>query len=129
MTEPKTPAALADQAAESIRSLNHATLSGRPGWEYPSDAYDVVGDLARLVMMLPQAIEQCGKFFDALVEAGHVGVDGYGRERGTTVPTMQEQVAAGLVDAAAYARHLHACLTTAHSALSTATYTNGATHG
>ena len=123
--EPKTPAALADQAAEAVRSLNHATLSARPGWEHPVDAYDVVGDLARMAMMLPQAIEQTGKFFDALVADGHVGVDGFGREKGTTVETMSAELAGALVDAAALARHLHEQLNIAHGALSSATYVHG----
>jgi hypothetical protein len=125
MTEPKTPASLADRAAESIRSLNHATLSRRDGWEYPADAYDVVGDLARLVMMLPQALEQTGKFFDDLADNGHVGVDAAGRERGTTAPVMQAHVAASLINAVALAKELCEELNDAHAALSHATYTNG----
>jgi hypothetical protein len=125
MTEPKTPAALADQAAESIRSLNYATLSKRDGWEYPADAYDVVGDLARLVAMLPQAIEQTGKFFDDLMANGHVGIDGDGRERGTTAPMIQAELAGALGNAAELARHVYEELNIAQSALSSATYTNG----
>lgn len=125
MTELKTPAALADRAAESIRSLNHATLSRREGWEYTADAYDVVGDLGRLVMMLPQALQQTGKFFDDLVDNGHVGVDEYGRERGTTVPAMQADLAGALIKAVALAQQLHEELNYAHAVLSNATYTNG----
>jgi hypothetical protein len=125
VTEPKTPAALADQAAESIRSLNHATLSRRDGWEYPADAYDVVGDLARLVMMLPQALEQTGKFFDDLADNGHVGVDAAGRERGTTAPVMQADLAGALIKAVALAQQLHEELNYAQAVISHATYTNG----
>ena len=43
----KTPAQLADDAAEAIRGLIHATMSTRPGWEYPADAYSVVGNRRR----------------------------------------------------------------------------------
>jgi hypothetical protein len=125
VTELKTPAALADQAAESIRSLNHATLSKRPGWEYPADAYDVVGDLARLAAMLPQALQQTGKFFDDMADNGHVGVDAAGRERGTTAPVMQAHLAASLINAVALAGELYEELKEAHAALSHATYTNG----
>jgi hypothetical protein len=119
---PKTPAALADEAAEAIRNLNHATLSRREGWQYPSDAYDVVGDLARLATMLPQALQQAGKFFDDLVESGHVGVDGYGQQRGQTVPLMQAEVTGALVNAISLAQHLYEELQIAHNALGSATY-------
>ncbi|NED60209.1 hypothetical protein G3I15_04625, partial [Streptomyces sp. SID10244] len=75
-TEPKTPAQLADDAAEAIRALNHATLSGRPGWEYPADAYSVVGNLGTLVMRLPQVLEQLTEFVEQLHADGHVKADG-----------------------------------------------------
>lgn len=125
MSDPKTPAVLADEAAESIRSLNHATLSKRPGWEYPSDAYDVVGDLGRLVMMLPQALQQAGKFFDDLADNGHVGVDSAGRENNVTARSMQIAVGNYLINAVAIATELYDELKDAHSALSYATYTEG----
>jgi hypothetical protein len=38
----KTPAQLADSAAEAIRALNHETMSSRADWEYPGDAYSTV---------------------------------------------------------------------------------------
>lgn len=71
-TDPKTPAQLADAAAEATRALNHATQSARDGWTYPADAYSTVADLARMASMLPQALVQIGRFMDALEETGRL---------------------------------------------------------
>jgi hypothetical protein len=47
-----TPAAAASIAGEAIRDLNHRTFAGPgrhlAGWEYPSDAYRVLGNLGYL---------------------------------------------------------------------------------
>lgn len=115
----KTPSQLADQAAEAVRSLNHATLSKRPGWEYPSDAYDVVGNLARLAMVLPQALQQTGRFFDDLANTRHMGVDA----DGTSVVEMQVDLGAALTAAVGSAQVLYLQLSRAHAVLSHATYT------
>src|SRR5213595_28204 len=56
-----TPAKHADNAYEAVRALNHATLGNRRGdedWQYPGDAYSVVGNLSQMAMVLPQALEQ-----------------------------------------------------------------------
>lgn len=123
--EQKTPAVLSGEAAAAVRSLNYATLRAGEGWQYPADVYDVVGDLGRMAMRLPQALQQAGKFFDDLADNGRVGVDADGRERGTTVPVMQAHVAAALMNAAVLAQQLNEQLREAHAALSHATYTNG----
>lgn len=117
MTEPKTPAELADTAAEAIRALNHATMSTRPGWEYPADAYSVVGNLLAMVQRLPQLLEQTGAHIEALAGGNHI--------RSTRGGNGAEEVAAALdalsrvsADAVAMA----AALDTAHSALSPLAY-------
>lgn len=115
----KTPSQLADQAAEAVRSLNHATLSKRPGWEYPSDAYDVVGGLARVAMMLPQALQQAGRFVDDIANNGHMGVDAGGPD----VAAMQTDLAVELTNAVNSAQVLYLQLSRAHAVLSHATYT------
>ncbi len=69
----KTPAQLADDAAEAIRAINHKTLGG--GYEHPSDVYDVVGGLAHLVRMLPQALQQAQGFIEKLNSTGELGHD------------------------------------------------------
>jgi hypothetical protein len=63
-------AAVARQAAEAIRSLNHATLGGLG---QPGDAYDVLGDLALAASRLPQALAQVGRWLAAALAAGQLG--------------------------------------------------------
>lgn len=110
---PQTPAQLASAAAESVRSLNHATLSpGRAGWEEPSDAYDVIGGLDRAASMLPQALDQVWSLLSGLAADGHLGSD-----RGTVTADMAEARLA-LDEARAAAQRLNAALTRAHSATS-----------
>jgi hypothetical protein len=72
MTGP-TPAGLADQAAEAVRALNHATIGGT-GLVHPADAYDVLGALALLAARLPQALGQVQNFLDDATEAGRVSI-------------------------------------------------------
>lgn len=74
MSEVPGAAALARQAAESLRSLNHATLS-RDGLACPGDAYAVLGELAGAVSRLPQALAQVGRHLAAALEAGQLGSD------------------------------------------------------
>jgi hypothetical protein len=74
-----TPAAAANIAGEAIRDLNHRTFAGpgrhMSGWEYPSDAYRVLGSLGYLAGGLPQVLEQIDRFLVQLQDAGHVGID------------------------------------------------------
>ena len=46
MTGPARPA---DDAAVAIRALNHATMPGGGGLEFPADAYDITGSLSFLI--------------------------------------------------------------------------------
>lgn len=62
-----TPAAtqrLADNAAEAIRALNHATLpaDGFPGLQHPCDAYYLLGALQQLAFRLPQLLAQLSAY-------------------------------------------------------------------
>ena len=116
MTDPKTAAQLADDAAEAIRSLNHATLSPRDGWEYPADAYSVVGGLGTLVMRLPQVLEQLTEFVGQLHADGHVVADG-----GDTIERVYN-LAAAKGDAVDAADKLRAALDEMHAALSPLAY-------
>ncbi|WP_425830663.1 hypothetical protein [Streptomyces fractus] len=75
MTTHPTPAALADQAAEAVRSLNHATQLIKGELTYPSDAYDVVASLKMLTQRLPQSFDQLSTFMDRLGKAGNVTAD------------------------------------------------------
>lgn len=73
MTSRPSPARLADQAAEAIRALNHATRGD--GLEYPADVYDVVASLKLMEQRLPQLYGQLASFLTAENEAGRVAHD------------------------------------------------------
>jgi hypothetical protein len=79
MTEPSATD-LANDAAEAIRSLNHATFPGTEstpgGLAWPSDAYDVVASLGLLAARLPQLLGQLDRFLTGEVDAGRVVVAG-----------------------------------------------------
>jgi len=68
------PGRCAQQAAEAVWALNHATLPGAGGLGGPADVYDVLGALASLVARLPQALGQLQGFLDVECEAGRVAV-------------------------------------------------------
>jgi hypothetical protein len=116
-TDPKSPAQHASDAAESIRALNHATLSvGDLDWEFPSHAYDVIGGLERATSYLPQALEQVGKLLSGLAADGHVG---------STTGNPEQDLAGvrlALVEARAAAMKLSDALQQAHNATSPLTY-------
>ena len=69
-----SPAALARTAAEAVRSLNHATLGGG-GLEQPSDACEVLGELATAASRLPQLLAQVAGFLDRALAGGRLGHD------------------------------------------------------
>jgi hypothetical protein len=71
---PDGPLALARSAAEAVRALNHATLGGN-GLEEPSDAYEVLGELALAASGLPQLLGQVGAWLAAALAAGRLGCD------------------------------------------------------
>ncbi len=123
MTDAKTPAEHAEQAADAINALNHATLSPSyegGGWWWPSDTYDVIGRLDRMAGGLPQALEQVGMLLAGLDEHGHVGSD-HG-----DAPARLEATMAALGDARRAALQLQRALARAHSATSALTYKEAA---
>ena len=108
-----TPADHASGAAEAIRALNHATLSpSQNGWEYPSDAYDVIGGLDRASGYLPQALDQIARHIERLSTLGHIRSDNGGN--GTT---EVDTALRALESARANATALASQLTTVHAAL------------
>lgn len=113
---PKTPAQLADAAGEAIRALNHVTLSPRDDWQYPGDAYSVVGNLAYMAMMLPQAIDQIQRLIVELDEGGHLHSDKDQLEHDL------DETVRGLEEARIAADKLYGTLNRAHSGLSPIAY-------
>ncbi len=76
MTGQRPVAELANDAAEAIRSLNHATFPGSDQLTYPADAYDILASLSLLAARLPQLLGQLDRFVSREVDAGRVVVDG-----------------------------------------------------
>ncbi|MHB1596712.1 MAG: hypothetical protein ACYCO9_14035 [Streptosporangiaceae bacterium] len=110
-----TPAELAGQAAEAVRALNHATLPGAGGLQYPAGAYEVTGQLSVLASRLPQALAQLLAFLTEQANAGQIAVVA-GQHQGDPA-AMLAAVAADLHTAAASARRLHQALDAAQNHL------------
>ncbi|MCW2597572.1 MAG: hypothetical protein JWP39_3460 [Jatrophihabitans sp.] len=74
---PEDARALADDASQTIRALNLATLpaDGCPGLVHPTDAFDVIGALAELARRLPQLLEQVSAFLQRQLQFDLVAVD------------------------------------------------------
>lgn len=112
----KTPAQLADEAAEAVRAINHLTRSRGDDWQYPGDVYSLVGNLAQMAMMLPQALEQASRLIADLNEGGHLRSDKDQLEHDLG------ETFYGLDDARNAAQKLYGSLNRAHSGLSPIAY-------
>jgi hypothetical protein len=77
-TTPAEARAIADDASEAIRALNHATHPADlcPGLQYPADAYHVLGSLHELAYRLPQLFAQISTFLQRQLQHDLVAVDG-----------------------------------------------------
>jgi hypothetical protein len=123
VTGPATPAELAGQAAEAVRALNHATLPGTGGLEYPADAYEITGQLAVLAARLPQALAQLLAFLAEQANAGQITV--VAGQHQEDPAAMLAAVTADLDAAAASARRLHQALDNAQNYLTWAAASGG----
>ncbi|MCX4699058.1 hypothetical protein [Streptomyces sp. NBC_01373] len=103
------------QAAEAIRSFNHATvpaLNGRPGIEYTGTAYRAIGAFTTLAHRLPQSFHQIAMALAELHKAGHLTAD-------HSAPTEHAAVTcAALREAEQHATAMTKALERAHSACS-----------
>jgi hypothetical protein len=115
VTARDSPSLLAAEAAESVRSLNHATLPGSGGLVFPADAYDVTGALGLLASRLPQALAQILAFLRAEVLAGRVVV--VAGDHAGDPDAVLAAVTASLDQAVTSARRLHQALDTAQNQL------------
>ncbi|WP_051835683.1 hypothetical protein [Streptomyces sp. NRRL S-481] len=113
------PQDLANQAADAIRSLNHATQNAKGELNYPSDAYALVASLAQLTRRLPQSFEQISRFLGALAKTGAVTAD-----HGAPDDHLAE-ARSGLASAVLIAQTLTDHLDRAHSALGPLSYDIG----
>ena len=95
---------LARQAAEAVRSLNHAAL-GPGGLRQPADAYDVLGELSLAASRLPYLLTQVGHWLTATLDAGQLGSDD-GTDPAGTVGAARAFLADARGTAAALARDL-----------------------
>lgn len=99
----------AEAAAESIRSINHALYTGL---DTPGDAYALVGHLAHLASMLPQALTMTRKAVERLERDSDLRSD---RDTLTDDLALAHE---GLEQAAADAHALYVAITRAHGGLS-----------
>ncbi|WCO67937.1 hypothetical protein PO878_04265 [Iamia majanohamensis] len=84
------PGLAAEHAADTVRTLNHLTLSrpstGTPGWEDVADLYRVLTEVRVLTERLPHALGQLAQHLE------HPGGDGY-RCDAATESTPDELIA------------------------------------
>ncbi len=71
----KVPGQWADDAAEAVRALNHATLRAAGGYVWPADVDAVVAHLTVMIMRTEQALRQGYGWLARAAQAGAVGHD------------------------------------------------------
>jgi hypothetical protein len=95
---------LARQAAEAVRSLNHAAI-GPGGLRQPADAYEILGDLSAAASQLTYLLAQVGHWLAAALDAGQLGSDD-GTDPAGTVGTARAFLGSARGSSAALARAL-----------------------
>lgn len=95
MTEPNR---LLSEAAEQVRAFNHVTISTGGDWRFPSHSYDAIGNLAYLLRMLPQAIEQATGPALSAYGQGRLVIDG-GGDPGQATEKLRKSLEAAIVHA------------------------------
>jgi hypothetical protein len=111
----------ANSAAAAVRAINHIT--GWPhGMTYPSDAYTVLGRLASVAAMVPQAVGQIDHTVTGWHAAGHIGID-RGQPFAANPGEAVVAAASALARASDRAAELYEALDTATQALAYAHWT------
>jgi predicted TPR repeat methyltransferase len=88
------PAQWAEQAAEAVRRLNHATITiAAEGYRVPGDVDATLANLQVLVERLPQALEQMTRWLERQARAGLVRHDAVPVDLGRAVAAQQGLVA------------------------------------
>lgn len=80
---PDRTRALADVAAEAVRTLNYATR-GDDGLIYPGDAYELLGALGQLAGRLPQLYRQLADWLTDAHDRGNLAEPADGPNQGST---------------------------------------------
>jgi hypothetical protein len=70
----RTPARIADAAAEEIRALNHRTIN-EDAFDEPAHVYSAIVNLDGLLQGLPQALEQIQHALNGMEKRGEVRMD------------------------------------------------------
>jgi hypothetical protein len=115
----RTPSQLSNDAAESIRALNHRTLDPK-AFTQPGDVSDVATAIATLVERLPQALAQMQAGLRALDDRDAIRLDdireGYASQK--DISDRVSAVLSALRDAREDLSQAHATLQRATSPLS-----------
>lgn len=108
----RDPSAIANTAADEVRTLNHRT-DNATAFEQPSDVSDVVNALEHLLQMLPQSLRQAINGLNRFEERQAIRMDD-----GTDVAYQVERVRQETQAAITHAREAHRALKRAASPLS-----------
>lgn len=85
----RTPAELADDAAEAIRSLNHVTIH-RDAYHEPADINSAVSRLEALAYTLPQALTQTARILQAMDQDPGIRIDSGANSAEKVAEAVQE---------------------------------------
>jgi hypothetical protein len=107
----RSPDELADTAYEAIRALNHATSPAQCELDSHESLYCVVGNLAALLHITPQALGQCADWIARAQRADRVDVDAACPSNSATtvaaIVTALEAAANAVAEAARRAERAH----------------------
>jgi hypothetical protein len=103
----------AENAAEAVRALNHATAWGE-GYIWPADVSAVIARLQILAARLPQALNQAGRWLQTTSDEGSVGHDAGGDAAATVARAVADLAAASQAAETLAARLDAAHQSTAH---------------
>ena len=124
----ETPATALDAAASSVQrffQLSGKHFDDRPGWEYPSDAYDCAGALTELAVQLPNVFEWLMAAIRDQHESHLVGIDSGPHD--SDPERAVEAVSVALDRARVGSRQMLSGLTEAHTVLARMFYGGPAT--
>ncbi len=120
-----SPARALNVAGQAVRDFNHRSNgrleAGRPGWQFPGDVGQALGELSYLADGLPQAFEQIIRALRGQLDQGHLKIDP-GTEREHDPAAAVEAASAGLEHATQAAHQMHRGITDAQGAINRAGY-------